>query len=173
MRHETHRRDAGRRGRTMLCIMLACISAGTPQAAVQQQNPKIMTEIQSDIRQIVGGHFTPDALSPEIHGAIESRAKARAKDYLDLFDSMYLGVNFDAITQSELYLPSFLELVMPAARERARTSAAALLRMYDAVLVVYDHAMEKPALLRLLPDETQRLIERLNVRRIELHTLLR
>ena len=186
----TNRHNSRSRGQPIACIILACVAVSAPKAAgqarprppatrgqpvraVQPEKSKPMTEIQSDIQHIVGGHFTPDALSPEIHGAIASRAKARAKDYLDVFDSTYLGVSFDAIKQSQLYLPSFLELVLPAAPERAKASAAALLRMYDAVLVVFDHATDKPALLRLVPDETGRLIERLNVRRKELQTIVR
>lgn len=156
-------------GRTLPPTGVATTSPDT----FASQGTRTMTEIQSDIRKIVGGHFTPDALSPEIHGAIAARAKARASEYLDVFDSMYLGVNFDAFVQSELYLPSFLELVMPSAPDRATASARALLRMYDAVMVLYDHAADQPRLLTLEPDETRRLVERMNVRRLELRTLVR
>lgn len=174
-------RASARHLRLVLCVLLIGSAAKDSSAAddgiesrtdIQRKSSQAMTEIQRDIQEIVGGHFTPDALSPEIHAAIKARALAKAPEYLDAFDAMYLGLNFDPIAQSELYLPSFLQLLMPAARERARASAAVLLRLYDAVMVLYDHASDQPALLGLEPDETQRLVYRMNIRRKELRTLL-
>jgi hypothetical protein len=140
--------------------------------ATQQREAKKVNQIEDDIRKIVGGHFTPDAYGPEIYNAVVSRAKGGAPAYLDAFESLYLSANFDAQAQSRLFLPSFLQLVLPSAPDRTRATAARLLKQYDAVLVVYDQTRDKDALFRLLPEETVRMIQRLDLRRKELQELL-
>jgi hypothetical protein len=130
-----------------------------------------MSVIEDDIRTIVGGHFTPDALSPAVYDATLARARARPKEYLDAFEALFLGLNFDALIQSRLYLPTFLKLLAGADPARVRALAAALLKLYDSVMVTYDAARDKRALFALLPEETVRLLQRLEVRRVELRAL--
>jgi hypothetical protein len=146
------------------------ILIGSPVATAQKREN--MSEIEFDIHQIVGGHFSPDSLSPEIHAAISGRARNNAEQYLRAFDAMYLSDHFDAHAQSLLYLPSFLKLVSPSAPEHARSSAVRLLKLYDAVMVVFDDAADKDALFKLLPAETVRFLQRLDSRRKELHVLI-
>lgn len=161
-----------------VCVLQAGLLAGAallPGAQKPATHPATssfqkerMSDIQDDIRKIVGGHFTPDAFSPEIYNAVTARAKAQANQYLEVFESMYLSDDFDAIAQSRLYLPSFLELVRSSAPERTRKDAGRLLKLYDAVLLVFDGASSKDALFAVLPEETVRTIQRLDIRRKEL-----
>lgn len=138
----------------------------------QQRKVQNVAQIDDDIHKIVGGHFTPDAFGPDVYDAVLSRVKADPRAYLDTFETLFLSTNFDAQAQSSLYLPSFLKIIYPLAPERARASATRLLKQYNAVLVVYDDARDKDALFRLLPEETVRMIQRLDIRRKELHALL-
>lgn len=131
-----------------------------------------MNSIEDDIRLIVGGHFTPDSYGPDVYNGVLARVKAGAPAYVDAFEAMYLSAKFDAPAQSRLYLPSFLQLVLPFAPERTRLVAAQLLKQYDAVLVVYDDVKSKDSLFKLLPEETVRMVQRLDLRRKELRELL-
>lgn len=124
--------------------------------------------VTTDIRTIVGGNYTPDSLGEGPYQEIRDRAQSRARDYMRVFDRMYLGTGFDAVTQSELYLPSFLELIAEHDAPATRDSARCLKKLYEAVLLAYDDARDKDELFKLLPDETGRLLQRLDVRRIEL-----
>lgn len=132
-----------------------------------------MTSREADIRQVVGGHFTPDALSPEVYNALVARIKAAPVAYLDTFDAMYLANDFDAKQQSELYLPTFLQLVASLAPDRVRATASNLLKRYDAVMTVYDDAPNKAELFKTIPEETMRFLQRLEARRQELRALAR
>jgi hypothetical protein len=147
-------------------------SARAPLGTTSPQQRKNMSEIEADIRTIVGGHFSPDSLSPEVYKAISARATRAAAAYLDVFDAMFLGEHFDAREQSRLFLPSFLKLVRESAPDRTRRSVARLLKLYDAVMVVYDDARDKAMLFKTLPDETGWMLERLEMRRKELRLLL-
>jgi hypothetical protein len=156
-----------------VCLLngIALLRAATHLSGQQRKVEKV-NEIEDDIRRIVGGHFTPDSYGPDIYNAIVARARGQAVVYIDVFESIYLSANFDAQAQSRLYLPSFLQLVFPSSPERTRLAATQLLKLYDAVMVIYDAAKNKDALLRLLPEETVRMLQRLDSRRKELRDLL-
>lgn len=124
--------------------------------------------VTTDIETIVGGNYSPDALGEGPYQEIRDRALSRARDYMRSFDRRYLGTSFDAVTQSQLYLPSFLELIAVRDAAAMRDSARCLKKLYDAVLLAYDDARDKDELFKLLPDETGRLLQRLDVRRTEL-----
>ena len=129
--------------------------------------------IEADIRQVVGGHFTQAALGP-VYADTIARVRARAADYLSVFEAMFLGARFDAVTQSRWHLPSFLELLADEDRERMRATAAVLLRMYDAVMHVPDDVDEakRDELHALLSEDTLGLLERLDQRRAMLRYLV-
>lgn len=131
-----------------------------------------MNEIEREILLITGGDFSPAAMGPEAFDQILAQARARAPEYLDAFEKLFLGTRFDAQQQSRLYLPTFLGYLREAAPERVRAVAAHLLRLYDAVLVVFDQIPDKAALDQLLPSETANFLVRLNDRRLELRPLL-
>jgi hypothetical protein len=153
-----------------VAVLLGAQKPETPSSSSFQKEH--MNEIQEDIQTIVGGHFTPDALSPEVYDAVAARAKAQANQYLEVFESMYLSDDFDAIAQSRLYLPSFLELVRASAPARTRKDAGRLLKLYTAVLIIFDNALSKDALFALLPEETVRTVKRLDIRRNELREVI-
>ena len=158
----------------LICIGCSGIATLAALAARVESPGKAgnVSKAEEDITLIVGGHFTPDALGPDVYDAVVARAKGHADAYLDVFESMYLGPKFDAELQSRLYLPSFLQLVYTSSPDRTRQAASRLLKQYDAILVVYDNASDKQALFKLLPDETVRLLQRLDIRRKELQELL-
>lgn len=159
---------------TLSQAMAGALAWEPPTVPDRQHKEKIMStdSIEQDIRLIVSGHFTPDALSPEVHGAVLERAKGHPGEYLTVFESMYLCPNFDPRVQSSLYLPTFLELMVDGEPERTRAIASHLLRDYDIVMVVYDDARDRAEVLKQLPDETVRFLQRLDIRRMELRGLL-
>jgi len=129
-------------------------------------------DIESDIWTIVGGDFNPDSLGQKRYESILSRAVARASEYISVFDSLFLGSNFDAMLQSNLYLPSFLEIVAESELDRTLLTAERLLKQYDAVLIAYDNTTDKTTLFTLVPDEIVSMYQRLDARRRELRRLI-
>lgn len=129
--------------------------------------------IEEDVRQIVGGNFTPDALGPDRHREVIVRVRARPEEYLRVFESLFLGTRFDARSHSHLYLPSFLSLVADVAPDRVRSAASRLLQHYDTAMSVADDAIERALPLEALPEDTSRMVQRLDTRRRELRALLR
>lgn len=128
--------------------------------------------IEQDVRLMVGGNFSADHIGPQAYDATLARARGKAKSYLEVFNSLYLGQNFDAVEQSSLYLPTFLKALHNNEPVLVRTIAQRLLKQYDAVMIVYDAVKDKHALFALLPEETTRLLMRLDVRRKELKELI-
>ena len=130
-----------------------------------------MDGIETDVLTMTGGHFTPASLTPEGFEAIRSRARANADAYLDVFERLYLGSQFDAEWHSAIDVTVFLEHLRDVAPERVRALAASLLRLYDAVLVIYDQYPDKAALDELLPRQTANYLVRLSEHRRELRRL--
>ena len=138
-------------------------------------NPELsdIKNIDNDIRIIVGGNFTPDSLSPDTYNEILSRVRTFAKDYLERFELVYLGSNFDAISQSRLHLPTFLKLLVDVEPDLVRKTAAQLLKQLNAVMVIHDEVGNKQVLFNLLSEETVNLSRRLEQRRIQLQELIK
>jgi hypothetical protein len=130
-----------------------------------------LSQIENDIKAIVGGQFSEDSLGPTEHSKISSRARIRASQYLDVFEAMFLGLNFDATAQSNLYLPAFLELLHGQAPERVASIGRRLLTQYDAVMVIYDKVQDRKLLAKILPDDTVHLLIRIEARRARLHMI--
>ena len=101
------------------------------------------------------------------------RVRARPEEYLRVFESLFLGTRFDARSHSHLYLPSFLSLVADVAPDRVRSAASRLLQHYDTAMSVADDAIERALPLEALPEDTSRMVQRLDTRRRELRALLR
>lgn len=131
-----------------------------------------MDKIEADVMLMVGGDFTPMALSLEGYEAVLSRARARANDYLDAFERLFLGLKFDAPVQSRLHLPTFLSLLKDAAPDRVKQRARHLVRQYDSILVLYDQIPDKEMLDDVLPSQTASYLVRLNDRREQLRRLI-
>ncbi|TWT45637.1 hypothetical protein RAS1_20650 [Phycisphaerae bacterium RAS1] len=129
--------------------------------------------IKSDLLLIVGGNFMPDCIGPDKHAEVCGRVQAAPDDYLQVFDSVFLAERYDATQVSSLYLPSFLEMVKNREPRHVRWSADALRTRYDAALISYDAARDKQKFMELLPDEPQRLVERVRVKRIELDAIVK
>lgn len=133
--------------------------------------PPDAAAMTSDIELVVGGNFTPAALGLEAYEAVLARLRSRPRDCLRVFESLYLGLRFDALFQSRLHLPALLEHLKDLEPKGVRSVAQNLLRQYDAVLLLYDHSKDKEALLRLVPEETARMVKRLESRRADLRLL--
>lgn len=129
--------------------------------------------IREDILTIVGGHFTPKALGRELYEEIVGRTRADSKKYLDEFAAMFVGTKFDAVSQVDLLLATFLQLLQGIDPEGVKTISERLLRQYDAVLTVYDATTDRAALHQLLPEDTVRLMQRFASRRAELQELMK
>ena len=85
-----------------------------------------MDEIEADVMLMVGGDFSPMALSPEGYNAVLLRARARVNDYLDAFERLFLGIKFDAPVHSRLHHPTFLSLL----KARPRTESSSWLAIW-------------------------------------------
>ena len=131
-----------------------------------------MDEIEADVMLMVGGDFSPMALSPEGYNAVLLRARARVNDYLDAFERLFLGIKFDAPVHSRLHLPTFLSLLKGAAPDRVKQLARHLVTQYDSILVLYDQIPDKKMLDDVLPVETANYLVRLNDRREQLRQLI-
>lgn len=129
-------------------------------------------QVRADVQLMVGGHFTGVALGPEEYEKVLHRALDHVDQYLEAFENLYLGKNFDPITQSELYLPYFLQLMSEKAPERVRDLGEQLLKQYNAVLAFHDAVEDREALMKLLPEQTANLSFRFQDRREELRRLL-
>jgi hypothetical protein len=131
-----------------------------------------LEDMKKDILLVVGGDFSPDSVGPDKYAAIVSRVRARASGYLDVLESLFLGTNFDAAAQSELYIPAFLKMVADVEPERVRSLAKQLVKQYDSVLVLHDAIKDKETLFHALPPETANMARRLEQRRIQLKNLM-
>lgn len=130
-------------------------------------------QIEDDLRTIVGGNFSLDALGDD-YARILQHVRAAPLAYLDVFERLFLAPGVDPRTLSRLYLPSFLQRVAAAAPERVRALSQRLLGQYDAALSIADHATEQDLNLMeaLPPGETSRFVQRLEERRRTLRQLL-
>jgi hypothetical protein len=131
-----------------------------------------MDQIEEDVKLMVGGEFSPVAITPEAYNAILARARSQVNEYLDAFERLFLGVRFDAQMHSRLHFPWFLSLLKDAAPDRVRELANHLIKQYDAVLVIYDHMPDKKMLDDTLPVEAANYLVRLNDRREQLKNLI-
>jgi hypothetical protein len=127
--------------------------------------------IQEDIWTIVGGHFSPDSLSPEVYDAVLGRLEERPGEYISVFEEMFLGLPFDAERWSRFYLASFLELAAQREPRRAGLAASRLLKQYDAVMIVPDELGGPNKVSDLVSEETMRTLQRIQVQRAELKAL--
>jgi hypothetical protein len=134
--------------------------------------PPDTDEITQEVWRIVGGDFTPDAIGPERYDAQVARVRERPAAYLDAFESMFLGVAFDARLQSELHPEALFKITVEADADRTRAIADQLLRQLDAVMLIRDEAADTEALFSLLPEETANVSRRLEQRRAQLRSLL-
>jgi hypothetical protein len=128
--------------------------------------------LDDDLRLIVGGNFTYDALGVR-YEAILARVHAAPLAYLDGFERLFIRPTAKARTQAQLYLPSFLALVADVAPERVKVLATGLLAQYDVALGVFDHAAEQDQnLTERLPESSSRFVRQLHQRRRQLQVLL-
>src|SRR5271156_6747821 len=93
------------------------------------QEIRQLMPLQPDIEIIVGGNFTPDALSPEVYDSIVLKVKARPADYLTTFRQMFVIRRLDAETYSRLHLATFVGLVTPQQATEARDAAKQLVQI--------------------------------------------
>jgi hypothetical protein len=143
----------------------------------------VKNSAKDDILIIVGGHFTPDALGPEVYEEIRARAQARAQEYLDVFESLFLDSGVDAATLSRLHLPAFLRLLFNAAPERVRQIAERLFQQHDTANTDRAEDLRAEALpISIAETEPrpeaereadERVTQRMERRRIELQELLK
>ncbi len=134
--------------------------------------PTNSEEMQKDIMTVVGGDFTPDSIGPDRYNATVARIRADAGSYLGVLESLFLGANFDAAAQSELYIPAFLKMVADLQPARVRSIAQQLVKQFDAVLILHDAVKDKEALFQAVPPETANLARRLEQRRLQLKNLI-
>jgi hypothetical protein len=127
---------------------------------------------EKDIELIVGGNFTPDSIGPDKYAEVLARLRANPSRYLGDFEARFMGSNFDAELQSNMFSSAFLNLIADIAPEQVRWTAERLLKSFDDVMAIHDSAKNKEALLALLPDESISLVQRLEIRRKQLRAIL-
>jgi hypothetical protein len=126
----------------------------------QAHNP----QVDSDIRTVVGGNFSSDALGiPRYQGIVE-RVRAAPDVYLDRFESLFLGPDFDADKHSRIHAPGLLRLVADRCPDRVRRDAATLLDRYGSVPTAVAGASKAVG---------ANMLERLEQRRHQLRILAR
>lgn len=135
------------------------------------EQPVSPDQIDQDVRLMVSGKFVVDHIGPDAVNEVSTHARANADTYLDVFESLFLGPNFDALTHSNLRLPAFLTFMAEVKPERVRALAEKLLRQYTALLVVFDSVTDKEALRDLLPTEMFNLSVRIDRQRAALQRL--
>jgi hypothetical protein len=128
--------------------------------------------IKQDIMMIVGGHFNQAAIGPDRYEETVERVRSQADAYLNAFEEMFLGINFDPQSQSSLYLGGFLKFLLDVAPQRVRDITERLLKQYDAILVVFDQVADKSMLDQMLPSSSADFLLRLNDRREALRRLI-
>ena len=137
---------------------------------------EINQQAVDDIWTIVGGHFTPDALSPEVYEEIQNRVLSQPEEYLATFENMFLGMEYDPEDQADLFLAKLLELVRDAGKnslqERLTFVTNWLIHQYDSVLQIYDNVENFQMLSTVVPEEVALFAQRLDDRRIDLKMLL-
>ncbi len=89
---------------------------------------RFVSQVEHDLWLIIGGHFSPDHLGPDVHAAIVERARARAP--------LYLGVLMDRVLRtdpawlSSMHVPNVPSLVAEVAPDEARAVSERLLAVY-------------------------------------------
>ncbi len=120
---------------------------------------RYVSQVEHDLWLIVGGHFSPDHLGPDVVDAILERAKARP--------SLYLGVLMDRVLLddpgwlSSAHVPNVPRLLKDEAPDDARAAARALLGVHREAAAASDPAPadDEYRLVRL--QERIALLERL------------
>jgi len=90
--------------------------------------------VQEDLRLIVSGNFSEDALGPDVYRAIVARVEAAPRAYLQAFLALVgraRGEGMDPGRLSSLHLPWFLTLLARSDPEAAREGARELLGVYE------------------------------------------
>jgi hypothetical protein len=114
------------------------------------------SEVEHDLRMIVGGNFSLDALGPEYEHILQ-RVRAAPIAYLDAFERLFTAPRIDPRVQSRLFLPSFLQLVADVAPDRVRAIASRLIGEYNAALGSADHAVGRAQNIEeARPEDTRR-----------------
>lgn len=167
------RRAAGH-GRMTFALALAAngLALAALLGVAAGQGASRMGQIEQDIALMVQGSFTPDAIGPDRHREVLGRVRAHPAQYLAAFEGLYGSPPIAPDVHSNLYLAVPLRVLAESDRPRVQAVVQRLLKQYDAVLLAYDEARDKAAALALLPEETARMIQRLNARRGELRSLL-
>jgi hypothetical protein len=90
--------------------------------------------VQEDLRLIVSGNFSEDALGPDVYRAIVARVEAAPRAYLQAFRALVArvrGEGMDPGRLSSLHLPWFLTLLARTDPDAAREGARELLGVYE------------------------------------------
>ena len=90
--------------------------------------------IEKDIRTMVGGHFTADALGEQVYDAIMSRARSSPQGYIAMFKSLFLEQAIAPAKYAALHLPSFLHFMALSAPDEVRVIADQMVARYDTML---------------------------------------
>ena len=139
----------------------------TPQE-ISQPAPR-----ESDIQLIVGGNFTPDALSPEVYENIIGRVNSRPAEYLATFRDMFVKRHLGPDVYSRLHLGRFLGIVAAQRPKEARQTVRELQRIYDGILSSHGHSPEQPADFKSPQSDDEGVLQRLQIRRSELSELVK
>lgn len=92
------------------------------------------TQVESDLRLIIGGNFAADHLGPARYEEVTKRARARPAVYLGVLADRIVGAKPDQEWLSSTYVPAALALV--AAPDAARPVAGRLLVVFRSALAV-------------------------------------
>ena len=94
-----------------------------------QETPR-STVVQNEVRLIVSGNFTPDALGPDRYRAILAKVAAAPQEYLQAFRAQMREVAAGG-RLSTSHLPSFLTILATIEPDAAKAAARELLDEYE------------------------------------------
>lgn len=133
---------------------------------------RVPTEMRRghDVRLIVGGNFTEDALGPLYHEVL-ARLRSAPNAYLDTFERLFVTRPVNAGQLSKLYLAAFLQRVASAAPDRVRALASHFLGKIDTTARAMEQTVKEVGALEVQPPETVFAVENLKLRRREFRLL--
>lgn len=128
----------------------------------------------NDIRIIIGGNFSADALGSDIYNATLFRIKNKSPEYLKTFKEAFSVSTLNISTISSLLTPTFLSLLNKET-VGLEDIASEWLQAYNAILLTKNEKIIQKEIFSNKPEskmEAENLIKRIKLRKLEMEEFL-